>query len=276
VSGATLSLGTGCFPADRLGDCLECAARLGVAGLELAPGNASRLAASGEEFRSALAAFERLGLERFSVHSWTGVEGLEAVCRFAERFGCGLIVVHSPPEKLDADFGGQARALAAWDAWCRSKDIVLTVENSSMQRCAQFAELFAAVPGLRLTLDVKHAYKPETLGLTHTDYLGRLGARAANFHVSGIDRARDALGDGVPPGNDAVDWDGLAADLLRLGYAGLITVELSLPADLGAAELEHAYGDLPAPSAQARTLGERLALHGALFFRRKFAPVLGL
>jgi len=275
VSGATLSLGTGCFPAERLGDCLECAARLGVAGLELAPGNASRLAASGEEFRSALAAFERLGLERFSVHSWTGVEGLEAVCRFAERFGCGLIVVHSPPEKLDADFGGQARALAAWDAWCRSKDIVLTVENSSMQLCAQFAELFAAVPGLRLTLDVKHAYKPEKLGTTHRDFLERLAGRLANFHISGVNRARDELGDGCPPSDaDNVDWRAFGRDLAARGYSGLVTAELIFPDHLSGAGIEAAYRDLGAPEPEFPTLMHRLARSGVRYFREALAPAL--
>jgi len=276
VSRATLSLGTVCFPPDRLGECLECAARLGLAGVELGPADAERLAGSAEEFRAAGAAFERLGLRRFSVHAWTEVEGLEPACAFAERFGCGLVVVHSPPEKLDADFAGEVRELSAWDAWCRARDIVLTVENSSMQRCAQFAELFAAVPGLRVTLDVKHAYKPETLGTTHRDFMPAVAGRLANLHISGVDRAREELGDGCPPGDgDGVDWRGLGRELAALGYAGLVTAELSFPDHLGAEELARAYADLGAPEPEFPTLMHRLARNGVGYFREALAPVLG-
>jgi sugar phosphate isomerase/epimerase len=275
VSGATLSLSSNCFPPGRLGESLECTARLGVAGVELGPRDAVVLAESAEEFRAAGAAFERLNLARFSVHAWTEVEGLGEVCPFAERFGCGLIVVHSPPEKLDADFAGQVRELTAWDKWCRERDIVLTVENSSMQRCAQFAELFAAVPGLRLTLDVKHAYKPEKLGTTHRDFLSRLAGRLANFHISGVNRAREELGDGCPPSDaDNVDWREFGKDLAARGYSGIITAELVFPRHLSDAELQIAYRDLGGPEPEFPTLMHRLARNGVRYFREALGPAL--
>jgi sugar phosphate isomerase/epimerase len=275
VSGATLSLSTNCFLPDRLGECLECAARLGLAGTELGPRNAIRLFESAEERRAALAAYERLNLRRLSIHAWTQVDGLEEACPFAAEVGGELVVVHSPPQKLDADFDVEVRELTRWNAWCREKGIVLTVENGSKQICAQFAELFAAVPDLRLTLDVKHAYKPETLGTTHRDFMARISDRLANLHVSGVNRSRDELGDGCPPSDDDnVDWRKFAARLAELGYAGVATAELTFPRHLTSDEIEKAYWDLGKPEPGFPTLMHRLARNGVGYFRDALGPAL--
>ncbi len=272
---ATLSLSTNCFLPDRLGECLECAARLGLAGTELGPRNAIRLFESPEERRAALAAYGRLGLRRLSVHAWTQVEGLGEVCPFAAEIGGERVVVHSPPEKLDADFDFEVRELTRWDAWCRERDVILTVENGSKQVCAQFAELFAAVPDLRLTLDIKHAYKPETLGTTHRDFMAVVAGRLANLHVSGVNRSRDELGDGCPPSDDDnVDWRELGERLAGLGYSGVITAELTFPRHLTDEEIEKAYWDLGDPEPDFPTLMHRLARNGVGYFRGALAAAL--
>jgi len=276
VGRAALQISSQTFPAGELLAGLEWAGRAGVSGVEFGPASTRQLHASADARRKVLGRLGGSGFRQWSLHASAEVEGLEADCALARELGAGLIVVHCPHQKLLGAFDEQVRALRRWDDWCRQRGVILTVENASIQPLEPFVSLFQAVPELRLTLDVKHAYKPERLGLTHADYLGCLGGRVANFHVSGIDRARDHLGDGVPPGRDAVDWDELAAELAGRRYAGLITAEVCLPEDLGAAELERAYGELAAPAAGARTLGERLARHSLDFFGRKFAAVLGV
>jgi sugar phosphate isomerase/epimerase len=275
LANATLSLSTNCFVPQELEACLECVARLGLAGVEVGPRNAIRLFESAEEYAAAQRAFERLGLRKLSVHAWTGVEGLELVCPFVEKFGGELIVVHSPPDKLDADFEAEVRGLTRWDAWCRERDIILSVENSSRQICAQFGELFQAVPGLRATLDVKHAYKPETLGTTHRDFWPHLADRLANFHISGINRARDELGDGCPPSDDDnVNWREFCRDLTTIDYSGVLTAELSFPRHLSDEEIAKAYWDLGEAEEGFPTLKHRLARNGVAYFRERLGDVL--
>jgi sugar phosphate isomerase/epimerase len=272
---ATLSLSTNCFLPDELLDCLECAAQLGLAGVEVGPRNAVRLFESAAELAEAEAAFARLALRKLSVHAWTQVDGLEEVCPFVQRIGGELIVVHSPPAKLDSDFEGEVRELLRWDSWCRQRGIVLTVENGSRQICAQFAELFRAVPELRATLDVKHAYKPETLGTTHRDFWPHLVERLANFHLSGVNRARDELGDGCPPSDaDNVDWRELGRELAGIDYAGVLTAELTFPRHLSDAEIAAGYADLGDPRPDFPTLQHRLARNGVDYLREALAPAL--
>jgi len=273
---ATLQVSSQTFPPEELLAGLEWARRRGVGGVELGPASTRQLHGSAETRGSVAQLLKSAGFRHWSLHAASEVEGLGPDCELAREIGAGLIVVHCPHEKLLGAFDEQVRALRQWDDWCRQRGLILTVENASIQPLSPFVGLFQAVPELRLTLDIKHAYKPERLGLTHADYLAPLGGRLANLHVSGIDRARDFLGDGVPPGHDAVDWDELAAELLRRRYAGLITAEVCLPEGLSAAELERAYGELAAPAAGARTLGQRLARHSLDFFGRKFAAVLGV
>lgn len=272
---ATLSLSTNVFPPDSLIPCLECAAGLGLAGVELGPRNAVRLQESADECAGAERAYGRLGLRKLSIHAWTQVEGLGEVCPFVESFGGELIVVHSPPDKLAADFEGQVAALREWDAWCRERGVILTVENASMQLVGPFVELFRAVPGLRMTLDIKHAYKRDELGTTHVDFMRELAGRAANFHVSGIRRPQTELGDGTPPTDgDKVDWRAFGAELAGRGYAGRLTAELTLPRHLALEEMEPLYAELPPATPEWPELGHRLARYGISYFREAFAPVL--
>jgi sugar phosphate isomerase/epimerase len=267
---ATLSLSTNAFPPDRLMDCLSFAAARGLAGVEVGPWHAESLAKSAVRMREAAAAFKRLGIRPLSVHSFKAcdVKGLPGMCAFAVKLGAGLVVVHCRHEQIVKDFKIQAAMLAQWDAWCRERGIVLTVENSSIQPLREFVRLFDAVPALRLTLDVKHAYKPEKLGLTHEDYLSALGGRVANFHISGIDRSRDELGDGCPPGRDHVNWRSLARNLTARGYEGLVTMEVILPIYLTAEEQERAYFDLPPASDALPTISHRLAEQATQFYRK--------
>jgi sugar phosphate isomerase/epimerase len=276
VSAARLSLSTAAFRAGELLPALEWAAKLGLAGVEIGPEHAEELRRSPETRREALATFERLGLRPLSLHAWKEVDGLGEVCPFAAELGAGLIVVHCPDQAIVAGLGAQAAALRRWDGWCRERGITLTVENASRQPLDPFVELFRAVPDLAMTLDIKHAYKPETLGLTHADYLRELGGRVANLHLCGIDRARDELGDGTPPGRDAVDWDELARDLAARGYAGLATVELAYPEHLSPDAMERAYADLRPAAPGAQDVSQRLSAWGVEFFREKLSTLLAL
>lgn len=271
---ARLNLSTVAFRAGELVPALEWAARLGLAGVEIGPGHAEELRRSAEAKRAALEAFERLGLRPLSLHAWTQAEGLGEVCPFAAEIGAGLIVVHCPHQAIVAGLEAQAAELRRWDGWCRERGVALTVENASRQPLAPFVELFRAVPMLAMTLDIKHAYKPETLGLTHADYLRELAPRVANLHLCGIDRSREELGDGTPPGRDAVDWEEIARDLAARGYAGLATVELSYPGHLSPDRIESAYADLRPATPDAENVSQRLSAWGVEFFRQKLVAVL--
>lgn len=269
---ATLSWSTGTFPEDELEPALRWADRIGVEAVEVSPRHAPAIR---ERFQRGEGWQNPARVRLASLHAWTQAEGLAEVCPTAQRLGVAVIVVHCPHERLTADFEGQAAQVREWTAWCRDHGLVLSVENSSRQPLEPFVHLFEAVPDLSLTLDVKHAYKPETLGLTYVDYLKPLGERVVNFHVSGVDRSRDELGDGTPPGRDHIDWAGLCAELLRRRYDGLITVELSINRDLPPDQLAAAYADLPAPPGVERpSLSQRLSFYGIQFFRKQFAPLL--
>ena len=54
------------------------------------------------------------------------------------------------------------------------RGVTLTVENSSKQKLELFARLFESVPDLKMTLDVKHAYKPRLLGKTDDEALDEI------------------------------------------------------------------------------------------------------
>ncbi|MCX7591365.1 MAG: sugar phosphate isomerase/epimerase [Kiritimatiellae bacterium] len=276
MGGALLSLSTNAFPANALTECLEYVAHLGLAGVEVGSQHAERLALSPLELEHTLTLFRTLNLRPLSVHAFKGygVSRLERLCDFAHRLGTGLIVVHCRHEEIVENPSFCADMLRRWNDWCRERGIILTVENSSIQPIQEFVRLFRAVPGLQLTLDVKHAYKPEKLGLTHEDYIRELGDRLANLHVSGIDRTREELGDGCPPGRDHVDWCSLAAALAARNYSGLVTMELTLPTWLSQEEQEQAYYDLPPASSECPTISHRLVLHGTRYFGRALRSCL--
>jgi sugar phosphate isomerase/epimerase len=272
---ATLALSTVAFPADQLTDCLQWAAHLHLAAVEIGPHHGPLLRDSPEAAQSAVEQARRLGLVFSSLHAWTQVEGLADVCPTAARLGARRIVVHSRHERLLAAFDQEVAALRHWIPWCARRGVIVTVENSSRQPLEPFCRLFEALPDLRLTLDVKHACKPETLGLTHADYLARLAGRLANLHISGIDRSRDdLLGDGTPPGSDLVDWRRLAADLAALGYGGPITIEWHPPADLTPAQIEEGYGRYEAKDPAETTMHRRVSRYVVEYFREHLAAAL--
>ncbi|MGQ9662070.1 MAG: sugar phosphate isomerase/epimerase family protein [Kiritimatiellia bacterium] len=276
MSGAILSLSTNAFPREQLAECLEYTAKLGLQGVELGPWHAEQLAVSPSHLDEARTIFAKLGIRPLSLYAFkgTGVRELDRICEFAAKVSAGLIVVHCRHEEIVENLPQCAEMLHRWSNWCRDRGMILTVENSSFQPLDTFVRLFEAVPQLKLTLDVKHAYKPEKLGLTHEDYLRELGERLANCHISGIDRSREELGDGCPPGRDHVDWTKFAEDLVRRRYTGIVTIELILPTYLSEEDLERAYYDLPPAQPQSPTISHRLALHGTGYFRRVLAPCL--
>jgi len=278
MDGATLSISTVVFPqAEVL--CTEQLAwleRLGVTCVELSKddGPLCRQSPGLLEDVRRLAAQHRIRIG--SLHAWSGLAGVMEACETAAELGAGLVVVHSPHRGLESDFEGEVARARAYAGWCLDHGVVPTVENSSVQPLEPFVRLFEAVPELKLTLDVKHACKPETLGLTHVDYLRPLGDRVVNFHVSGINRARDPLtGDGTPPGDDLVDWGEFAEDLRRRSYSGLITIESHLPNYLSPEEQEQAYADLPDVDTKENTVSQRLSSYVVGFYRRRLAAALG-
>lgn len=277
LSAASLSLSTVVFP-EREVLCesqLEWVRRLGVTSIEVSKDDALRCQESPGVLEDVRSAAGRCGVRLGSLHAWTGLDGVPDACRTAADLGAGLVVVHSGHADLVGDFDGQVAKVREYVAWCRDHGIVPTVENSSKQPLGPFVRLFEAVPGLKLTLDVKHACKPETLGLTHVDYMREIGDRVANFHVSGINRARDPVtGDGTPPGDDMVDWRELADDLARRDYSGLITIESHLPNYLSREEQEKAYADLPAVDTEENTISQRLSSYVVGYYRERLAAAL--
>ncbi len=272
---ATLSYSTQVFAADTLSAALAWAKRLGLSAVEVGKDHAERLHGSPEARVGARRTADELGIRLASLHAWTEVDGLPEVCPTAHDLGAGLIVVHCRDDRIEGEFDATVAALARWCDWCAERGVTLTVENSSRQRLEPFARLFRAVPALRMTLDVKHAYKPLLLGRTHVDYMRELGDRASNFHMLGIDPSRDDdLGDGIPAGHEppGLSWRQLADDLADRRYDGLITAECSI--HVPAERVEELYFDLAPPDGEARGLAHRLSRHNVRFFAGLFARVL--
>jgi sugar phosphate isomerase/epimerase len=274
MAGATLSLSTNAFAEDDLPDALHWAGRLGLKAVEIGPRHAAMLHGAPDLAAEAADALRRGGVRMGSLHAWAQVDGLAEVCPTAHALGAGLVVVHCGHERLTQDFDATVATVRRWTGWCAERGVQLTVENSSIQPLEPFVRLFDAVDGLGLTLDVKHAYKPQRLGLMYEDYFARLADRVMNFHVSGVDPSRDVLGDGVPPGRDRVDWQGLNHRLRARRYAGLITIEWHLPTYLPEVERQAAYADIAAHSAEETTLSRRLSRYAVDFFAEQFAAVL--
>ena len=269
-----LSMSTSVYPPDRPAEAIRCAARLGLGRVELGARHGGRMHESSVLASQIVALAAEQHVTLASVHAWGELESLPVVCPRADEWRIGLIVVHCRHERLVSDFAGCVACLTQWNAWCADRNIRLTVENSSRQPLEPFVRLFDAVPGLGLTLDVKHAYKPKLFGLTHVDYLAKLASRLANMHILGIDPARDdELGDGIPPGRDVLDWRQLACDLRAMDYRGLVTVETTLP-DMPPADLERAYAQI-VPAAGERCVSDKLARHAVDYFRRQFSANAG-
>jgi sugar phosphate isomerase/epimerase len=273
VMSATLSYSTEVFSTQPFDAAIRWAQMLGLAAMEVGRRHAEQLHNSPQARERAMSLWAQCRVRPASLHAWTGIDGLDQVCPTAAGLGAGLVVVHCRHEELQADLAACVKTVARWVDWCNQHHVTLTVENSSRQPLRPFVDLFAAVPGLKLTLDVKHAYKPQLLGLTHADYLAPLGDRLANMHLVGIDPARDDLGDAIPAGNDPIDYSELAADLLRRNYRGLITVESCWP-DLPEHMIESSYFDLLPQAGDEPTIAHRLSRHNVRFFAGKFARVI--
>ncbi len=277
MGSATLSVSTVVFPENEVlcNKHLEWLRSLGVESVEMSSDDGRACHDDRDTLDDVRRTADRAAVRLASMHAWCDLNGVDAVCRTAAELGVGLVVVHCRHDDLTAAFERQVELARAYVRQCSELGIVPTVENSSRQPIEPFAALFEAVPELKLTLDVKHACKPETLGLTHKDYLQRLGDRAANFHVSGINRARDPVtGDGTPPGDDLIDWHELAEDLARRGYSGLITIESHLPSYLSREEQEEAYADLPDVATPENTIPERLSSYVVGFYREHLDAAL--
>ncbi|MFW6158081.1 MAG: sugar phosphate isomerase/epimerase family protein [Planctomycetota bacterium] len=248
---------------------------LGIGSVEVSKDDARACYADRASLGEVRREADRADVRLASLHAWCGLDGVDEVCRTAAELGAGLVVVHCPHEALASDFGTQVQRATAYVRGCSELRMIPTVENSSRQPLEPFVRLFRAVPELKLTLDVKHACKPETLGLTHKDYMRALGDRLANVHVSGINRARDPVtGDGTPPGDDLVDWHQFADDLRDRDYAGLVTIESHLPNYLTDAEQEEAYADLPDVDTPRNTIPERLSSYVVAYYREHLAAAL--
>ncbi|MCG3177849.1 MAG: hypothetical protein BIFFINMI_00169 [Phycisphaerae bacterium] len=272
---AKLSYSTQVFAAAPLAEAVAWASVLGLDAVEVGKDHAAAIGASHDALADARRLADASGVRLASLHAWGMTEVLDDVCRTTAELGAGLIVVHCSHAMLTDDFANQVAILARCDAFCRDRGVVLTVENSSSQRLGPFVALFDAVPSLRLTLDVKHAYKPARFGCTHIDYMAALGDRVANFHMLGIDPARDDdLGDGIPAGNNppGFSWQQLADDLADRRYAGLITAECSL--HVQPADALRLYPELFPLADDEPGLAHALSRHNVEFFGRTFAAVL--
>ena len=278
MAGATLSISTVVFPADELlcESQLAWLHGLGITCVEVSKDDAARCHESRSVLEQVRNAAERYGVRVGSLHAWGGLDVAMDVCRTAADLGAELAVIHCPKGDLDEDFDGQVAKVRAYVDRCLELGVVPTLENGSKQTVAPFARLFEAVPDLKLTLDVKHACKPETLGHTHVDFMREIGDRAVNFHISGINRARDPVtGDGTPPGDDMISWSEFADDLKRRNYDGIITIESHLPNYLSPEEQEGAYADLPDVDAEQNTISQRLSSYVVRYYREQLATALG-
>jgi len=277
MAGATLSISTVVFPAEELlcGQQLAWLRGLGIRCVEVSKDDAARCHESPRALEQVRGAAEEHGVRFGSLHAWGGLDVAMDVCRTASDLGAERTVIHCAPGDLDADFDGEVAKVRAYVDRCLELGVVPTVENSSRQTLAPFIRLFEAVPELKLTLDVKHACKPETLGHTHVDFMREIGDRAVNFHVSGINRARDPVtGDGTPPGDDMISWTEFAEDLRRRNYDGIITIESHLPDYLSLEEQEAAYADLPDVSTKENTISQRLSSYVVNYYREQLAAAL--
>lgn len=275
---ATLSYSTQIFKRESFEQAVAWVARLGMSAVEVGREHAEEMFNSDEVLAAARDVADAHGVRLASLHAWGQLPDgcLGDVCHTTDRLGGGLIVIHASHQYLTEQMDAAKAELSEWDAWCRDRNIILTVENSSRQPLETFCRLFDAVPTLRMTLDVKHAYKPQKLGLTHVDYMRELGDRVANFHVLGIDPERDdPLGDGLPAGREPADFSypDLSADLIARGYAGIITIETSINYTEPMDYLLKAYAEVAAES-PGELLPCRLSRHNANFFANVFAGAI--
>jgi sugar phosphate isomerase/epimerase len=268
----TLSLSTGTFRRDGFLAGIEWCSRLGMEAVEVWIQHSQQLHESTALRAEALAKAEACGVRMTSLHAWGCLAELADSAPLALDMGIDLIVVHCRREHLTDDFDTCVALAAKWRAWCADRGITLTVENAAGMWLEPFLQFFEAVPELNLTLDIKHAHKPELFGRTHMDYFNALYDRIRNFHILAKD-PNGKLGDASLPGESVIDIPALARELAAREYAGLLTIECPLT-DLPDDQLEAAYDGLPPAGPDETTMGRRLSRYAVDYYRNALAAVL--
>ena len=107
-------------------------------------------------------------------------------------------------------------------AMAASYGLQLVLENyrAPFDRAANFAALFAAVPGLQLHLDFGHAHFGHD---NHEVFCRELGQHIHHVHFSDN---RGRSDDHMPLGVGSVDWQNGVRALQATGYDGTITLEV--------------------------------------------------
>ncbi|MBN2507857.1 MAG: sugar phosphate isomerase/epimerase [Verrucomicrobia bacterium] len=123
-----------------------------------------------------------------SKRQWaTVVRNLSVLCRYAEARGKQICI--EPLNRFETDF---------------------------INTCEQALQMLKAVgsPALKVHLDTFHMNIEEK---SQGDAIRRAGKHLGHFHACGSDRGT--------PGNDHIDWDGIAKALHAIGYQGDVVIE---------------------------------------------------
>jgi D-psicose/D-tagatose/L-ribulose 3-epimerase len=121
----------------------------------------------------------------------TVVKNLKKVCKYAEKKGVTLAL--EPLNRFETDF---------------------------INTCDQALQMVKDVgsPALKVHLDTFHMNIEEKCP---SEAIRKAGKLLAHFHACGSDRGT--------PGNDHIDWDGIAAALKKVGYDGSVVIESFTP-----------------------------------------------
>ena len=103
------------------------------------------------------------------------------------------------------------------------KDIVYTIENL-LESPEEINEFLQFVPGLGVTLDIKHALSE---GYSFEKYIKYFVDRIVNMHILGFHPSLELIfGDAQAPGADSFSWKEFAQLLRKYQYDRQLTVEL--------------------------------------------------
>ena len=225
------------------------AAEAGFDGIELVLGPRTPL----RRCEQATEAARRTGLEVLSVHEslvagrlWrsTPAHLLEEAVVAAVRTGAQRVVVHPP-----GTYAWEHRDAIAWmEALLRARDqhgdtVTLCVENAGHYVEGDRGRVLAALPdqvafcrqhGLHMTLDTCHV---GTTGQSLDEAWAVAGDLVRNVHVSDLRATDEMVGHGLPrklarehrfPGEGELPLAAFLASILRLGYEGPVTTEVSI------------------------------------------------
>ncbi len=225
---AQLSLGLCILPDMSAAESVRWASEAGYGAVEISRAQGPVLLRSEKERRELLEAARANDVRLASLHAW-GYSG--TALRDSVTVACELpvefVVSHLDHGLLEQDRHACLAELREAEARCADHGIVFTIENSGHEPLEPFVAVFDELERARFTLDVKHAYKPDTLGLNHDDYLDRLADRLHSLHILGVAPDFEGLGDQMPPGADAIDWKKLGNRLAAQEFSGTLTVEIS-------------------------------------------------